>query len=131
MLRANCRDDAGAGRLWRGGILGGPGCRRSGVSRSCSTGRLADAAMRTANAESAPVRCRCWLGMIMGGRATGGQNDPVAWLARFRLELSAGRRHVRSCDLSNMLAAPSGAVLLFRVAFSSVVVFGLAQPMRG
>ena len=30
-----------------------------------------------------------------------------------------------------MRPAPSGAVLLFRVAFSSVVVFGRAQPMRG
>src|SRR4051812_50134922 len=78
MERRNCRDGAGAGRLWRDGSLGGSGCRRSGVSLSCSTGRLADAAMRTANADSAPVRCRCWLGTIMGGRATGGQNGPVA-----------------------------------------------------
>ena len=69
--------------------------------------------MRTANAESAPVRCRCWLGMIMGGRATGGQNDPVAGLARFRLELSAGRRHVRSCEIYEHAAGPFGGRLAF------------------
>src|SRR4051812_49442968 len=118
MARRNCRDGSGAGRLWRGGILGGPGCRRSGVSRSCSTGRLADAAMRTANAESAPVRCRCWLGTIMGGRATGGQNDPVAGFARFLVLIVAGPRAGWGFWVFLNGGGPFGGAFAFLVAFS-------------
>ena len=60
---------------------------------------------------------------------------PVAWLARFSLARSGGRRQSRTCELRDCLWFCGGPLtrgrLLFRVAFSSSVVFGRPHLMRG